>query len=343
MDERGHSPRRRHILASINQEPPKPLEDSKSETGAPSADEVKYARSEDEAKDRSRRKRLKLKDGTGHRSSRRRSPRDRSRDRSRDRGHGRSSRHHRADDDRRRRRRRRRSRSPTPPNPHEEPRLDPEAAFRESLFDAMADDEGAAYWEGVYGQPIHVYSNERDGPQGELERMTDDEYAAYVRQKMWEKTHDGLLEERARREEAKKAQQKQERERRKLAREIEQSLLVGEERRAKRAWRQRWDDYQKRWAAWDGTIGTVPWPAGTGSERDVSEDAVKSFYLGCLREEGAEEGEFIQKLKDERVRWHPDKIQQRLGGQVDEEVMRDVTAIFQTIDKMWNDTRRKES
>ena len=34
---------------------------------------------------------------------------------------------------------------------------DPEAAFRESLFDAMADDEGAAFWEGVYGQPIHVY------------------------------------------------------------------------------------------------------------------------------------------------------------------------------------------
>ncbi|CAI4217990.1 unnamed protein product [Parascedosporium putredinis] len=153
----------------------------------PDADEAKYARSEDEVKDRSRRKRLRLKDDTGHRSSRRRSPRDRSRDRSRDRGHGRSSRHHKADDDRRRRRRRRRSRSPTPPNPHEEPPLDPEAAFRESLFDAMADDEGAAYWEGVYGQPIHVYSNERDGPQGELERMTDDEYAAYVRQKMWEK------------------------------------------------------------------------------------------------------------------------------------------------------------
>ncbi|KAJ8120335.1 hypothetical protein ONZ43_g2935 [Nemania bipapillata] len=103
---------------------------------------------------------------------------------------------------RRHKRRRTGSASPTPPNPYEQPPLDPDAAFRESLFDAMADDEGAAYWEGVYGQPIHTYSREerRVGPEGELERMDDDEYAAFVRQKMWEKTHQGLLEERARRE-----------------------------------------------------------------------------------------------------------------------------------------------
>src|SRR5436190_10673322 len=42
---------------------------------------------------------------------------------------------------------------------HKSSRLEPspDTAFRESLFDALADDEGAAYWESVYGQPIHIY------------------------------------------------------------------------------------------------------------------------------------------------------------------------------------------
>src|SRR5436853_946524 len=50
--------------------------------------------------------------------------------------------------------------------------ISPEAAFRESLFDAMADDEGAMFWESVYGQPIHnypkTYVNQRTG---KLEQM----------------------------------------------------------------------------------------------------------------------------------------------------------------------------
>src|ERR1700742_2725384 len=53
--------------------------------------------------------------------------------------------------------------------------LPPDQAFRESLFDAMGDDEGAAFWENVYGQPIHHYPDTyQDEETGELERMTDD-------------------------------------------------------------------------------------------------------------------------------------------------------------------------
>lgn len=100
------------------------------------------------------------------------------------------------------------------------PTLSADAAFRESLFDALADDEGAAYWEGVYGQPIHTYSryvpmHESDQDAGDnpvLERMSDDEYAAYVRTKMWEKSREHLMEERDRRrrlrEEAKQNRRK---------------------------------------------------------------------------------------------------------------------------------------
>lgn len=40
-------------------------------------------------------------------------------------------------------------------------------AFRDSLFDALADDEGAHYWESVYSQPIHVYPRPSvETPQG---------------------------------------------------------------------------------------------------------------------------------------------------------------------------------
>lgn len=205
----------------------------------------------------------------------------------------------------------------------------------------MADDEGASYWESVYGQPIHVYSNEKVSPTGELEQMTEEEYAAYVRQKMWEKTHAGLLEERAKREERRKQKQEEEERTRKLQREMEQSLRRGEERRQKRRWIAQWEEYSRAWATWDGTMETLVWPVDGNSREGISitEKDVRSFYVRGLELESIGERELVSKLKEERVRWHPDKMQQRLGGKVDDKVMRDVTAVFQIIDKLWADLR----
>jgi hypothetical protein len=205
----------------------------------------------------------------------------------------------------------------------------------------MADDEGAAYWETVYGQPVHVYASQRErvNDQGELERMTDDEYAAYVRQKMWEKTHAGLLEERARRQKDKEARERKAEEDRRIHAEMERSLRRGQERKRRRLWKDRWGEYLDSWARWDGALEGIPWPAESRQRRDIEEENVRSFFVKGLDLEGLGEKEFAAKLKEERVRWHPDKIQQRLGGQVDEAVMRDVTAIFQIIDKLWADTR----
>ncbi|KAL2134744.1 hypothetical protein VTI74DRAFT_10986 [Chaetomium olivicolor] len=297
--------------------------------------------------------------------SRSRSPspsrgRDRDRDRmerSRERGHSRGTRHKRRDRDdrhrRRRHRRHRRSRSPTPPppppqptnDPFQEPPLSPNTAFRESLFDAMADDEGAAYWESVYGQPVHIYSPTRADPAtGVLERMTDDEYAAYVRQKMWEKTHAGLLEARARREKEREEVRKRAEEKERVAREMERCLRRGEERRRRRGWRQRWEGYLKRWGEWEreGGVEGIPWPEGVGDgeDREIQGEEVRAFFVNGIGLEELGEKEFAARLKEERVRWHPDKMQQRLGGKVDEKVMRDVTAIFQVVDALWNDTRK---
>lgn len=203
----------------------------------------------------------------------------------------------------------------------------------------MADEEGAEYWEAVYGQPVHIYPQEQAGPTGELERMTDEEYAAHVRQRMWEKTHAGLLEERAKREERRKQKAREDRHNRKVQEEMERSLKRGEERRQKRKWTTLWEKYTEAWTAWDGSVEAMAWPVESGQRDDIAEEAVRSFFVRGLAMEELSKEAFVSKLKDERVRWHPDKIQQRLGGKF-EEVTRDVTAVFQIIDRLWADMRK---
>lgn len=233
----------------------------------------------------------------------------------------------------------------------EDPALDQDAAFRESLFDAMADDEGAAYWEGIYGQPIHIYSQEVPNQEtGELERMTDEEYAAHVRQKMWEKTHAGLMEEKARRAKRREERARRDREAEaraeeetRIQREVERSLKRGEERRKRREWAERFRDYGAGWEIWDGGADNISWPTKSGRRKDVEEEEVRAFFVRGLDLETLGEREFAAKLKEQRVRWHPDKVQQRLGGRekADERVMKDVTVVFQVIDTLYDDIRSK--
>ncbi|KAI1144505.1 hypothetical protein F5Y05DRAFT_29239 [Hypoxylon sp. FL0543] len=353
------SPKRRHILSSINpdsrpgspqlEKSSTPLEDAPPLEPQPDSIKTAAERTPEEAEEaRERRKASKFRFKKKSSRSSRHSSRDMDRDRDREEDgesadnsfcshrHRHRHRHH-----HHHHRHKRRSRSPTPPNPFDPPPLDSEAAFRESLFDAMADDEGAAYWENVYGQPIHVYSQEKQGPGGELERMDEEEYAAFVRQKMWEKTHQGLLEERARREERRKRKERDEEEARRLTREMERSIKRGEERRRKKSWRERFDEYVRIWSTWDGELEGMAWPVKSGRREDVDADAVRDFFVMGIDPEEVGEAEFLAKLKEERVRWHPDKIQQKLGGKVDQSVMRDVTAVFQIVDKLWSDTRSK--
>ncbi|KAG5289131.1 hypothetical protein I7I48_08380 [Histoplasma ohiense] len=186
------------------------------------------------------------------------------------------------------------------------PELSPDAAFRESLFDALADDEGAAYWESVYGQPIHTYA--RPDGRGELEQMTDEEYAAYVRARMWEKTHEGIFEERERRKTEREKQRKkgrrrdEGREREVFERMIEESLRRGQERKMKKrqatVWLDVWRRYLDSWedlnvrarAAATTNCATTSankmdeklrniifWPVESGKRRDISPESVETF------------------------------------------------------------------
>lgn len=224
--------------------------------------------------------------------------------------------------------------------------------FRESLFDALADDEGAAYWEGVYGQPINIYPTQKPGPDGKLERMTEDEYADFVRTKMWEKSHQHLVEERERKERARKARkenqkqwdeeaEKEDREREGIRRAMEESLRRGEERKRAKEAAKSWDVYAQKWdtlATLDGAAegvavaDLIPWPVLSGKAKHVDKPEIERF----LRASPAWHEDASALLKAERVRWHPDKMQRRFGKRIDEDTIRNVTAVFQIIDQLWS-------
>jgi hypothetical protein len=245
------------------------------------------------------------------------------------------------------------------PNTPSEQYLDPDTAFRESLFDAMADDEGAQFWEGVYGQPIPKIPPVKQGPTGELEAMTEDEYAAHVRAEMYKKTHQYLFEEKARREQAKKHKERlaEEAQREEAASEqfkqvMDESLKRGRERkeRIQRAseWAEKWKAYEKSWVELEDRsksgAAKIPWPVWRGTREDISKEEIETFFLNSPTSGKPDQADLLRTLKVERVRWHPDKMQQRLGGEsVDELKMRAVTAVFQIIDRIWSELRDSKS
>lgn len=248
--------------------------------------------------------------------------------------------------------------------------IDPDTAFRDSLFDALADDEGAAYWEGVYGQPIHTYPDVRHGSQGELEQMTEEEYVEHVRARMWEKSHEHLAEERQKRQEERKRKRQREKqeeeakaddgsawreeaERQAFEDKIAKSLRNGEQRKVKKRWQDAWQRYLTGWEKFsellvtkskeEGTLagkasrGIIPWPVETGSWKNATKEDFEDFF----RNAPPSESNWPSVLKTERVRWHPDKMQQRFGAnKLDEETVRAITAAFQVIDRLYAEKRR---
>lgn len=226
---------------------------------------------------------------------------------------------------------------------------DPDAAFRESLFDAMADDEGAGFWENVYGQPIHTYSNMKQSePGGELEQMSDEEYVSHVRARMWEKSHQHILEERTKREtEAKRRREARERSSRMQAEadsfsaRIVESIDRSQQRSNRKRWKDAWTLYVEGWeeimrrnvAQRENEKIAIPWPVKSGRLEDISKEEVETFIRNGA--ESAEAQDLVGLLKKERVRWHPDKMQQRVGP-LDGRSHRAVTVVFQFLDSMFS-------
>ncbi|KAL2850585.1 hypothetical protein BJY01DRAFT_209868 [Aspergillus pseudoustus] len=291
--------------------------------------------------------------------------RDRNRDRDRDNDHNSA----------RRSKRRKRPRTPSPSSlpGQNNSRLSPNTAFRESLFDALGDDEGAAFWESVYGQPIPAPPPGVDN-RGPLEQMDEEAYASYVRSEMWKRTREGMLEEAERMKAEKRAKARAEKEaesakeRRAFEDAMEGALRRGRERRkAKEVWKGIWREYLESWRKVEDAVGKgnegeekgktglrelLFWPVESGRRRDISRENVEEFMRRAPvaartydRHAGGDdvplEEVFLTTLKAERVRWHPDKIQHRYGALgIDETVMRSVTEVFQIVDHMWNEEKK---
>ncbi|EME84964.1 uncharacterized protein MYCFIDRAFT_5468, partial [Pseudocercospora fijiensis CIRAD86] len=237
---------------------------------------------------------------------------------------------------------------------------DSTAAFRESLFDALADDEGAAYWESVYSQPIHVYSRPTvENEKGELERMNDEQYAAYVQMKMWEKKNPHIVLERERKEKQRREEEEeQSRQRQEFIRRKQRAAWERAERQNARKFAGLDDeDYEYAWkqyaAAWDALkkelleqkgdnksaepSKRIPWPVLQ------SKPVIKANIVDFMRHVplGRDGPSRIHIYKSERVKWHPDKVQQRFQGQVDEGTMKLVTGVFQVVDALLEEERKK--
>ena len=295
-------------------------------------------------------------------------------------------------------RRSKRSHSPKPSSPppdtaHPFPRepADPDApslpsntaAFQTSLFDALADDEAASYWESVYSQPIHVYSRPvEQTASGELQDMDDETYAAYVQRKMWEKQNPEIVLERERMEK-KRQEEREAKERRReefvqarrkeawnhagRARDAEDGDPLGTEPSRRKSKAREPDDevYARAWAAylsaWDALKAAlaspsspsagppkppskrIPWP--TLQNRPATRPNIEAFmrHAPVTSDGDKDSSSQLQALKVERVRWHPDKVQQRFGGAVDEGTMKVVTGVFQVVDDLVEEERKRKA
>lgn len=238
----------------------------------------------------------------------------------------------------------------------------------------MGDDEGAAFWEGVYGQPMHTYPNTYvDEETGELGQMDDEEYAQYVRRKMWEKSREGIEAAREEQRRAKAREQKTAKEQRQKSEEneststkadgfnfvfdleIDASLRRGHRRKDHKRWQELWKEYLQRWeelqalakdSGHDENLylrNKIAWPVEFGKRKDVNAEEIERFItkgVEAVETNTSGQDPLLAALKLERVRWHPDKIQQRYGFmQIDESTMKGVTATFQAFDRMWSELR----
>ena len=166
--------------------------------------------------------------------------------------------------------------------------------------------------------------------------MDDEEYTAYVRGKMWEKSHGYILEERRRREEERKRKKAKDEAGREWQAGVEEALRRGEERRKMNRWKGGWERYL---AGWGERKGKISWPVESGDMEDVRSGEVERFFEGVGGIAGVDLGDV---LKKERVRWHPDKMQQRAGGVgIDAGTMKVITAVFQVVDRLWSGMRER--
>ena len=130
--------------------------------------------------------------------------------------------------------------------------------------------------------------------------------------------------------------------------DIDEALARGAKRKQQKKWLQAWSAYHKKWEdlkaskdlLQDAALArAMPWPVLSGNMQDASKENIEDFFRNYTLGEGESR---MSLLKAERFRWHPDKIQHRFGGDnVDAETLAMVTSVFQTIDEMMTEEKRR--
>ncbi|KAG9077691.1 hypothetical protein FRC06_008758 [Ceratobasidium sp. 370] len=214
-----------------------------------------------------------------------------------------------------------------------------ERRFREKLFDAMGDDAGLDGTEAHYNDYAYVPPRWRDPGQssvkleGEgLSNMDDEQYAEWVREGMWRRTHRAEVEAQERAEEKKKKRKEKEKARKAETRRMEREA---EERRARRQQVKEqqhvvdaWIAYDARWTqlrakqAQPGELAftDLPWPSYPAPKLPLSPDAlskqaISTFLLSPLHSIGKPRR---QRLREALLLYHPDRFVAKWMGLIRE-------------------------
>lgn len=84
--------------------------------------------------------------------------------------------------------------------------------------------------------------------------------------------------------------------------------------------------------------GIIPWPVESGRWKDAEREDIEDFFRNAPPVD-----DVLTVLKAERVRWHPDKMQQRFGkNKLDDDTVKTITAAFQVVDRLWTDMQSRK-
>lgn len=227
-----------------------------------------------------------------------------------------------------------------------------ERRFREKLFDAMGDDAGWDYTETRFNEyddrvPQRWQgagtSHSRDDPSN----MNDEEYAEWVREGMWRRTHKAEIEAQERAEEERKKRKEREKARREETKRMEREDAEKRARRRQVKEQQSivgaWASYEARWAQLRaGSSGSasgglafteLPWPCSTPPTLPIEPDAlskqaVSSFLFSPLHSIGKPRK---QRLREALLLYHPDRFVAKWMGLVRE---RDVPGVQEAVGRV---------
>jgi hypothetical protein len=212
-----------------------------------------------------------------------------------------------------------------------------ERRFREKLFDAMGDDAGMDDAEARFNEydeyvPPRWRDSEQSHSRDDPSHMDDGQYAEWVREGMWRRTHKAEVEAQERAEEERKRKKDREKARREETRRMEREDAEKRARRRQVKDQQTivdaWIAYDARWAQLRAgppdsgglAFTDLPWPCNPPPKLPLEPDtlsrqSISTFLLSPLHSVGKPRK---QRLREALLLYHPDRFVAKWMGLVRE-------------------------